>query len=937
MKTYLSNLSSQTTSTSYNKNNLSLLGRMTQKTIPGYGTAFGAALTQFIDVQTIAAITPVAVDYSPGGGYAIFANAPAAGIVTLALFSLSNTTGVDSYIGKLAITLPNVPAQTHTLTSLRLNTNLSTWSILVTTTSSTNTTLGGVFQVYGITAADFTPTGYATLPMATSAGQKAVYSLQDAAAPGGLNPLQTVRGSALPMTTTSSAVLNKAYAFQSLSSFENQIFEWDTTVAPQVSGTQTGVTAAIGSSPPGGIFTTPSAHGFSSGDFVIFTSGTMPTGVSASTPYFVAPYNYTSLSITSGNPTITGFTSTAGLAVGMPVFDATTPANIPQGSYIVSIVPNTSVTMNNNAAATASGTQSIMFNVIPTMTTFPVTATLGTAGIATTTTGSGITVMRAFGQSTNTFVGKSVPLPTASGAISVTGNFGQVVPVSPAIAPALGGLDCFWFGTATNFQLGKATEIRNCYSMTGNTTNLSTTISSIPSTAGLAPGAAISGAGIPANAYIVSVTDANDIVISAAATATATGVALAFTPKTLICNFPTGSPTVNVVNGGTTTGLTVGQVVIGQGISAAATTTIASIVNSTQFTISTATTAVSLLNENGSALTFGPAASAWPSMYTVNALGTGIDIVAPTPSFWTYLPEADQVIYDYATSVFVAKPFQNNKITTWWGGTSNSYLETNNPMTVGANLAAVTYLTVVGGYVFAINGTTTGQRGCCVVDARSDASFGISALITPVQTLPAGSVLKYINTLEALFDYTDSFYFWIRSAATTSDPTFNSANIPVPGNANGWTQIATAKDLSATTFGAAYQICLTSQVLTLFANTPAQVMDIATTVILAGEMSDNWDFNYANSTNGTPSKAAFYLAKTYASAVPQLFFRWYDMSGNLLGTADTVTNASNFTYSTNAGGSWSALGTVPNTAGTLLQYAWATPPGVSVVLSIRES
>lgn len=61
---------------------------------------------------------------------------------------------------------------------------------------------------------------------------------------------------------------------------------------------------------------------------------------------------------------------------------------------------------------------------------------------------------------------------------------------------------------------------------TTGTTNSTNSITAIPSTAGMWVGQAISGAGIPAGATIISIVSSTSITISVAATASATGVAL---------------------------------------------------------------------------------------------------------------------------------------------------------------------------------------------------------------------------------------------------------------------------------------------------------------------------------------------------------------------------------------------------------------------------
>lgn len=67
-------------------------------------------------------------------------------------------------------------------------------------------------------------------------------------------------------------------------------------------------------------------------------------------------------------------------------------------------------------------------------------------------------------------------------------------------------------------------------SYTGDTTNTSTTVNNIASTAGMYSGQAISGAGIPASTRIASVTSSSVIELDTAATATAAGVTLTKTP-----------------------------------------------------------------------------------------------------------------------------------------------------------------------------------------------------------------------------------------------------------------------------------------------------------------------------------------------------------------------------------------------------------------------
>lgn len=77
-------------------------------------------------------------------------------------------------------------------------------------------------------------------------------------------------------------------------------------------------------------------------------------------------------------------------------------------------------------------------------------------------------------------------------------------------------------------DMGGSSAGRLNISTTGNTTNANATISGIPSTAALAIGMKVIGAGIPAGATISTIPSGSSITISANATATATGVGLRF-------------------------------------------------------------------------------------------------------------------------------------------------------------------------------------------------------------------------------------------------------------------------------------------------------------------------------------------------------------------------------------------------------------------------
>ena len=320
----------------------------------------------------------------------------------------------------------------------------------------------------------------------------------------------------------------------------------------------------------------------------------------------------------------------------------------------------------------------------------------------------------------------------------------------------------------------------------------------------------------------------------------------------------------------------------------------------------------------------------WPSLTPVTASGL-TTIVAPTVTFATYSSVIDRWVYVTNTSSFVCVPHQTANITAFFGGLTTAYLEGQNPATVQFGAAALGNVITSGNWLFATS-TTVGQRGILFMNIASDSTFGNASVISPVLNVPAGSTFKAIGTIEQLFDYTDSMNFYIRSATTSSDSIFSTAT-------GGWTQIHTATDLSATAIGPFFQLMATFQIITLDANTPAQLNDFLYTVQLPGESSNNWVMDNDNTTQGnaTPSYASFYLQTAYSVSVPQLFTRVYDINGNLIFSADTITSAASFQYSTNGGTSWNALGTIPNTAGTRLRVLVTPTPNTVASASIRES
>lgn len=317
------------------------------------------------------------------------------------------------------------------------------------------------------------------------------------------------------------------------------------------------------------------------------------------------------------------------------------------------------------------------------------------------------------------------------------------------------------------------------------------------------------------------------------------------------------------------------------------------------------------------------AAVTWPSLQTCNLLGSANQITAPAALHVAWSNILQRAVYTTNTAVIVIKQFANNTIDQLMGGVNNRYLEA----LVGNDIVEL-QTTAIGGIDIeegwlAILGTTAGQRGYYLHDLRSEAAFGYSHIVTKVLDTPS-SVLKFITTLDALYDYTGSLEVYYRTSG------FGSIS-------GGWSALPFAEDLSSYASGDQIQFDIYFVTEGLDTSIPAQLNEFCLGYESLNEISDNWEFNYDDSDTGSPSRVSFRLKEAYASAVPTMYFKAYDLSNTLVASHDTSANASFFQYSTDSGANWVALGTIPNTVGTLIRYTFSSPPGVEVRPSLRES
>lgn len=311
----------------------------------------------------------------------------------------------------------------------------------------------------------------------------------------------------------------------------------------------------------------------------------------------------------------------------------------------------------------------------------------------------------------------------------------------------------------------------------------------------------------------------------------------------------------------------------------------------------------------------------WPSLVTSNILGTVNEITAPTLALAAWSTALDRAVYITNTNLLIMKQVVNNNIDYIFGGANNKYRETFPSDVVELGFVTASAMDLESGWLV-ITGGTVGQRGHIICDLRSDSLFDHSYIVTKVLDTP-DAVYKYVTTTDALYEFTGSLKVEYRTSG------FGSIS-------GGWTQIPFAEDLSGFTPGQQTQFKISFDTLGLDTCIHAQLTEFFLGLESNFEISDNWEYSDDFSDNGVPSRTAFRLKQAYVGSVPQLFYRAYDLSGALLITNDTVTNAANFEYSTDSGTSWNPLGVIPNTVGTMIRYSFTTPPGVDIRPSLKE-
>ncbi len=278
----------------YDQTKTTIQGRVTSKVI-NTQTVLGAPLTKFIDVFSDTGLTPTGAMRLTDNNRLFICGTPSAGNIPIFLYDFTIATGATMYVGRINVTMPNNAVTTQTIRSLRVanDAGLTGWKLFLTTIGSV-TINGGVFLVNKVDKADFIPAG-TTIPFALANDTKSNYFLQDPANIG-VGQLNIASAGTSYVTTT-----NRLYVHNGVAA-THQYYVYDTSTAPTY--TTTAVSVSVGA--PG--IVSDAGHTFVANTPVVFTAGTVPTGLVVGTVYFVrnpvVGVSY-ELSLTSGGASIT--------------------------------------------------------------------------------------------------------------------------------------------------------------------------------------------------------------------------------------------------------------------------------------------------------------------------------------------------------------------------------------------------------------------------------------------------------------------------------------------------------------------------------------------------------------------------------------------------------------------------------------------------------
>jgi hypothetical protein len=322
-------------------------------------------------------------------------------------------------------------------------------------------------------------------------------------------------------------------------------------------------------------------------------------------------------------------------------------------------------------------------------------------------------------------------------------------------------------------------------------------------------------------------------------------------------------------------------------------------------------------------------ATTWASLTTSNILGLPSQIVAPvvvSASWSDSLDSAILLIGQAATNAFrfMLKKVENNKLTAIFGDSCMEFYETTTKEAYEMR-PSLPYLNFTNnsGWLFGLSGAV-GQRGVFASDVRSDSLFDHSYIVSRVLTIPQNAVIKSVDVEKELIKTGGDVKVEYRMSG------FGSIS-------GGWIELDPDQELSIVA-GTQIQFKLSFKTHTFDRTSHVQISDLLVGYDAVEELSDNWEYSYDDSSAGSPTRIGFRLKQAYSASIPStLKFQASDLSGTILVSQTITSNPTNFQYSTDGGTVWLALGTIPNTVGTLVRYTFTSPPGTDIRPSLKDS
>jgi hypothetical protein len=318
------------------------------------------------------------------------------------------------------------------------------------------------------------------------------------------------------------------------------------------------------------------------------------------------------------------------------------------------------------------------------------------------------------------------------------------------------------------------------------------------------------------------------------------------------------------------------------------------------------------------------AVTSFPSMTTTLLTGLVTDNIVQTPTHTRYSTSLDCILV-FVNGKFYAKRFDTSAYSYAFGCTQTQILEGNLGKMIDFGCVAMSGFSQNAGTVVMIP-STVGQRAAILADVMSHTDLDNSYVVSKVFDTPDSQWKAYnlIDSIRGLSSGTKVFYRTSGFGVITG----------------GWIALPDDKDMSAIVSSPQIQFKITYYINKNASAAYAQIEEAHFSFLSNNGMSENWEPQWKQTSDGIPGYVAFRLKKAYNTSVPQLFVRGYDTAtpvANQTHSKNTTANAADFSYSTNTGSTWNPLGTIPNTVGTLVRLALASPPVIETRFSIRES